>query len=326
MPSPSHHPPPLYCKIYQRHFVNQVSSIISPVFSSRSVLVFPEKMNKIVVTSVVRLNYNKLYQNHRRLNAFLPSSVRLLSDNSGSDDGKSGKEKLDLLLQSMKMSGGSDFKTEVDKKLARPNFINPIKRNKEGKPESHLPPTDELDDEMVGVTKDVARLSSNSKQRNRAESELLVRLKQLNKDTVEAKRENEISGEEMNSILSDMKVDKPLSKGKQKNFDRSEKTDLSMEQAAFLQKRAKLRRLKGSKDELKSTIDLKSGIPMEIFTGPMEESKQEAETIKTWKACRDRELDILSRPPPRNALDEMILQTKQGKLWHFPINNEQGQH
>ena len=283
-------------------------------------------MNKIVVTSVVRLNYNKLCQNQRKLNLFRPSSVRLLSDNSGSDDGMSGKEKLDFLLQSMKMSGGSELKTEVDKKLAKPDFSNPIKRNAEGKPRSHLPPTEELDDEMVGITKDVAKLSSNSKQRNRAESELLLRLKQLNKDTVEAKRENEVSGEEMNSILSDMKVDKPLSKRKQTNLDRSEKTDLSMEQVAFLQKRAKLRRQKGAKDELKSTIDLKSGIPMGIFTGPMEESQQEAEMIKTWKACRDRELDILSRPPPRNALDEMILQTKQGKLWHFPISNEQGQH
>ena len=274
----------------------------------------------------MKLNYNKLCQNQRRLNLFRPSSVRLLSDNSGSDDGMSGKEKLDYLLQSMKMSGGSELKTGVDKKLAKPNFSNPIKRNAEGKPKSHLPPTEELDDEMVGITKDVAGLSSNSKQRNRRESELLVRLKQLNKDTVEAKRENEISGEEMNSILSDMKVDKPLSKEKKKMVTGSEKTDLSMEQVAFLQKRAKLRRQKSSHNELKSTIDLKRGIPMGIFTEPMEESKQEAESLKMWKACRDRELDILSRPPPRNALDEMILQTKQGKLWHFPINNEQGQH
>ena len=281
-------------------------------------------MNKIVVSSVVRLNHNKLYPNQRRLNVFRPPLVRLLSDSSGSDDGMSGKEKLDFLLQSMKMSGRSDLKTEVDKKRAKPNFINPIKRNKEGKPQSHLPPTDELDEEMVGITKDVAKLSSNSKQRNRAESELLVRLKQLNKDTVEAKRENEISGEEMSSILNDMKVDKPLSKTKQSHLEKTENTDLSMEQVAFLQKRAKLRRQKGSKNELKSTIDLNSGIPMGIFTGPIEESKQTADTLKTWKACRDRELNILSRPPPRNALEEMILQTKQGKLWQFPINNEQG--
>ena len=26
----------------------------------------------------------------------------------------------------------------------------------------------------------------------------------------------------------------------------------------------------------------------------------------------------------RNALEEKILWTKQGKLWHFPVDNEQG--
>jgi hypothetical protein len=36
-----------------------------------------------------------------------------------------------------------------------------------------------------------------------------------------------------------------------------------------------------------------------------------------------RELRLLSTPAPRNALEEMILWTEQGKLWHFPVDNEQ---
>ena len=28
----------------------------------------------------------------------------------------------------------------------------------------------------------------------------------------------------------------------------------------------------------------------------------------------------------RNALEEMILWTKQGKLWQFPVDNEQGKN
>ena len=50
----------------------------------------------------------------------------------------------------------------------------------------------------------------------------------------------------------------------------------------------------------------------------------DSELLSTWRQCQERELGILSTPPPRNALEEMILQTKQGKLWHFPVNNEQG--
>ena len=36
-----------------------------------------------------------------------------------------------------------------------------------------------------------------------------------------------------------------------------------------------------------------------------------------------RELSLLSTKPPRNALEEFILWTEQGKLWKFPIDNEQ---
>ena len=63
-----------------------------------------------------------------------------------------------------------------------------------------------------------------------------------------------------------------------------------------------------------------------------------------WRSCAERELRILSTPSPRleslhriscrqnqsrqvtfrNALEEMILWTKQGKLWQFPVDNEQG--
>ena len=281
-------------------------------------------MNKIVALSVVRLNSNKLNLNPKRL-SFVPSMSRQFSDNS--DDGKTGKAKLDALLQSMKMSGGSDQKTEADSKikLAKPNYSNPIKRDREGKPKSHLPPTGELDDEMVNVTRDVASLNSNNKQRKKNETDLLLQLKQLTKETDQAKKQNEISGEDMTSFLNDMKVDKPLSKTKQKKVMGSERSDLSMEQVAFLQKRAKLRRQKESKDRLSSSIDLNSGIPLGIFTEPMVGSDDDTEILKTWRACSKRNLEILSKPPPRNAIEEMILQTKQGKLWHFPINNEQGQ-
>merc|ERR1719195_819632 len=122
----------------------------------------------------------------------------------------------------VKMSGGSDHKTEVDSKLklAKPNYSNPIKRDREGKPKSHLPPTAELDDEMVNVTRDVASLNSNNKQRKKNETDLLLQLKQLTKETDQAKKQNEVMS--------------------------SETSDLSMEQVAFLQKRAKLRRQKES--------------------------------------------------------------------------------
>ena len=86
-----------------------------------------------------------------------------------------------------------------------------------------------------------------------------------------------------------------------------------------------MRRAENIKSQDQGSIDLLSGTPLGIFTEPMEQSADQ-DHLKTWRACQQRELRILSTPSPRNALEEMILQTKQGKLWHFPVDNEQGMY
>ncbi|XP_015789121.1 28S ribosomal protein S31, mitochondrial-like [Tetranychus urticae] len=47
-------------------------------------------------------------------------------------------------------------------------------------------------------------------------------------------------------------------------------------------------------------------------------------TLETWKRLRDEEMDLEFRKPPKNAFDEMIQMTKEGKLWSYPIDNEAG--
>jgi small subunit ribosomal protein S31 len=39
---------------------------------------------------------------------------------------------------------------------------------------------------------------------------------------------------------------------------------------------------------------------------------------------REKELREIQKIPPINGFDEMIALTNEGKLWKFPINNEQG--
>lgn len=46
--------------------------------------------------------------------------------------------------------------------------------------------------------------------------------------------------------------------------------------------------------------------------------------LKTWAALEQRELKALTTYPPANVFQELILWTEQGKLWKFPIDNEQG--
>ncbi|XP_043463934.1 28S ribosomal protein S31, mitochondrial isoform X2 [Leptopilina heterotoma] len=48
------------------------------------------------------------------------------------------------------------------------------------------------------------------------------------------------------------------------------------------------------------------------------------EELSTWSQLEKREIKILEYQPPQNYFQEMIQWTDQGKVWHFPINNEQG--
>lgn len=46
--------------------------------------------------------------------------------------------------------------------------------------------------------------------------------------------------------------------------------------------------------------------------------------LQTWKELQEEELKFLVTHPPRNAFEEMIRWTEQGKMWKYPINNETG--
>ena len=284
-------------------------------------------MSKIL--SLVYANHGliKIYQPTNSGKILFPVLRRCYSDDK-SDDGNDPKDKakakLNSLLQDLKVSGALNIESNVDGKLAKPKFSKPVKRDKAGKLVSPLPSARDLDNDIVTATKDVAKLSSN---KVKVESDLLRRLNRVAKDTKNAKNENEVSGESLESVMADIKIERPVGGSKKKQAavleKAAERQQLTMEQMAFLQKRAKLRRADAAQKQSSAPVDLRSGIPVGIFSGPMSQSA-DSDMISTWRACNKRELEVLSTPPPRNALEEMILQTKQGKLWQFPIDNEQG--
>ncbi|CAG0922716.1 unnamed protein product [Notodromas monacha] len=70
-------------------------------------------------------------------------------------------------------------------------------------------------------------------------------------------------------------------------------------------------------------IDLFGAKPLGIFAEIGEESST-ASLCPVYDKFADRELALLTTHPPKNALEEMIVWTDQGKLWKFPIDNEQG--
>ena len=46
--------------------------------------------------------------------------------------------------------------------------------------------------------------------------------------------------------------------------------------------------------------------------------------VSLWEKVQQEQLEKVAKQPPTNAFEEMIQWTKEGKLWQFPINNEQG--
>uniref|UniRef100_A0A182N2S8 Small ribosomal subunit protein mS31 n=1 Tax=Anopheles dirus TaxID=7168 RepID=A0A182N2S8_9DIPT len=63
--------------------------------------------------------------------------------------------------------------------------------------------------------------------------------------------------------------------------------------------------------------------PLGIFTDPAA-LKESPDTLRTWQKLNERELRLAVTHPPANHFQKMALWTEQGKLWQFPINNEQG--
>nr|SVE76339.1 EOG090X04UC [Daphnia longispina] len=65
--------------------------------------------------------------------------------------------------------------------------------------------------------------------------------------------------------------------------------------------------------------------PSGIFrNAKFNEDSRTVSKLTTWEMLYQRELELLATQPPNNGFQQMILWTKQGKVWQFPIDNEQG--
>lgn len=71
------------------------------------------------------------------------------------------------------------------------------------------------------------------------------------------------------------------------------------------------------------SVNLFGEKPLGIFKNDTE-LKESADILSTWSYLQARELKLAVTHPPSNYFQKMALWTEQGKLWKFPIDNEQG--
>lgn len=70
-------------------------------------------------------------------------------------------------------------------------------------------------------------------------------------------------------------------------------------------------------------MNLFGGTKLGIFPA-IDQLAESTDILQTWSKLQERELQLAVTHPPSNYFQKMALWTDQGKLWRFPIDNEQG--
>lgn len=69
--------------------------------------------------------------------------------------------------------------------------------------------------------------------------------------------------------------------------------------------------------------DIFAGQPIGIFKA-VDQLEVKDDTLNTWNKLETHELRLKMSMHPRNYFEKMAYWTEEGKIWHFPIDNEQG--
>lgn len=76
------------------------------------------------------------------------------------------------------------------------------------------------------------------------------------------------------------------------------------------------------KEPGRSPDELAGASSLNLFRSGKQISQERSK--KLWSDLEQEELKLLEQKSPKNAFEEMINWTNEGKLWKYPINNEEG--
>lgn len=224
-------------------------------------------------------------------------------------------ERLNKLLAAM----NSEDNTQIVKNI---NLAKPGGSKKRTKPESDT-------EDVVTAAKNVASLlgEENSKQ---TEAELLSKL--LNPSGIpttsqSSKKETDPNELSLNDLIVGMKIDRrqPANEYSRSDFVRKTLTTPRTDQSRDKPENRSRNRNQENRQPEPSTgsVNLFGAKPIDIFNDPSK-LRDSPDMLKTWDHLHQRELKLAVTHPPANYFQKMALWTEQGKLWKFPIDNEQG--
>lgn len=216
--------------------------------------------------------------------------------------------KLNMLLQQIVEADQQNKKT-LD--LAKPKG-----RNAKTEPGTKSAKVETVEQKIVSAVKDVAEtLGGNKKQ---TESELLNRL---------ISNDEQLPSANLSDIVRGMKIDR---ESKSETVGSKAQHVRKILETSPNQSAPHQRNARGPRPTIKPMIDAATAEPVDIFGAePLGifnlENKGSVQRMNvTWDKLYERELKLAVTHPPQNYFEEQILWTEQGKIWKFPIDNEQG--
>ncbi|XP_061509045.1 small ribosomal subunit protein mS31 [Anopheles gambiae] len=262
------------------------------------------------------------------------------SEGDGSKKSSAALNRLNELLAMMNTESELKLVKKVD--LPRPKGKKSQDKKASSDSDSDSDAEEERPKDLAQATRKVATaLGGDAK---RTESELLSKL--LGTAAPAADGESNL-----NDIITGMAVDRKAQKAAQASGGDREPTRSTLVKKSIDSKRAKQRRTEeggaggeqerfGSKDRYErkrssakqtahaapggpGSVKLFGEEPLGIFTDQAA-LKESPDKLRTWQRLNERELRLAVTHPPANYFQKMALWTEQGKLWKFPIDNEQG--
>ncbi|XP_051173205.1 28S ribosomal protein S31, mitochondrial [Leptopilina boulardi] len=289
---------------------------------------------KVIPRKVVSYSEITRQQLHTAIKLHLSiSSSSSDSSDSSSDSDNEQKSKLRFSSKSVNYLKGqnnddnfNEFKKSSDeKKLSKIDVAIP---KKPPRPQKNInsPHSEELkfEENFANAAKKVAEnLGGDIK---KIESDLLNRLLKPSETN-----DSSESSEDISDILKGMKVDNSYNFQRNKlQRVRAASTKIDNLNVEFKGEsiNRRYRDLKGEQMN-ETNVQLER---MSIFNGqtkkfgilkiPTDESQ--VSELTTWSHLEKREFKLLECTPPTNYFQEMIQWTNEGKIWHFPIDNDQG--
>ncbi|KAL7296699.1 hypothetical protein TKK_0010113 [Trichogramma kaykai] len=181
-----------------------------------------------------------------------------------------------------------------------------------------------LEEQLKGAAKEVAKTFKGDFRKT--ELELLSKV--LNVNIKPENNDNEATEKEspsLKSLLHTMKVDRYTPEQSRSNVQTSKKILSYMKEPSVAESilYAKSQRKHKNHKKEKMVPELKGHHnPLNILINIPQ--KECSVNLSTWDKMEKRENELATMTYPQNVFQELIQWTNQGKIWNFPINNEQG--